>query len=157
MSDLDTDLYGGMSNIHVLLRVLTNPISFVDLYGNDDNEFAVPTESQEDVVSKAEPEEAPVTEKAAPPPSKPAEPATPEPKISTPATQHAIKHEPSPPAENSTSSIPSYTSPPTQQIPTYQERQDTDYSQMSNMPDGAFQGAINADRPVRPSEMKEEG
>lgn len=44
----------------------------------------------------------------------------------------------------------------TQQIPTYQERQTPEYRDPSAARgDGGYGGALN--RPVRPSEMKEEG
>ncbi|TFK88340.1 hypothetical protein K466DRAFT_598703 [Polyporus arcularius HHB13444] len=131
MSDLDADLYG-------------------DLYGNDENEFAVPTDRQAPPV-KAETRETVKEE-----------------------TQHTSVSEPQPiptstssedykpysprPSDATTSAIPSYTSgdPPTQQIPIYQERQ-TDYREPAPPRHDTYQGAPGADRPVRPSEMKEEG
>ncbi|KAH8083295.1 hypothetical protein BXZ70DRAFT_578227 [Cristinia sonorae] len=137
MSDLDADLYG-------------------DLYGNDEPEFAVPTEPAEDPV-KSEPVQHDTVKKEASPTPQPSAPvstgasdnlkpsrASPTPK--QPATQAQ--------APQSQSQVPVYTSPTTQQIPTYQERQD-EYSEMApTLPDSAYS---QLDRPVRPSEMKEEG
>ncbi|KAI0687226.1 hypothetical protein C8Q76DRAFT_635604 [Earliella scabrosa] len=126
MSDLDADLYG-------------------DLYGNDESEFAVPTEQAEPPSTKAEP-----VVKEEPKPSVKLEPQP----IATVVTSYE-DHNPQSPA-SSTSAIPSYTSQPTQQIPIYQERQ-PDYREPAPPRHDSYQGAPGADRPVRPSEMKEEG
>ena len=47
----------------------------------------------------------------------------------------------------------SYDEPTTQQIPTYQERQEPEYHD----PSAQLEGSFGMNRPVRPSEMKEEG
>ena len=47
-----------------------------------------------------------------------------------------------------------YDEPTTQQIPTYQERQEPEYQTPAQHLDGS---AFGGNRPVRPSEMKEEG
>ncbi|KAI0773574.1 hypothetical protein C8Q74DRAFT_767144 [Fomes fomentarius] len=128
MSDLDADLYG-------------------DLYGNDENEYAVPTEQAEAPSVKAEP---PESVKEEPKPSIKQEPQP----ISTVVSSYEDYKSHSP--TSSTNAIPSYTSPPTQQIPTYQERQ-PDYREPAPPRHDSYQGAPGVDRPVRPSEMKEEG
>ncbi|RPD55104.1 hypothetical protein L226DRAFT_574875 [Lentinus tigrinus ALCF2SS1-7] len=129
MSDLDADLYG-------------------DLYGNDENEFVVPTEPEASPV-KAEVKE-PVKEEA-----KPVVKQEPQP---IPTSTSSDEHNPYSPrsSEATTSAIPSYTSPPTQQIPIYQERQ-PDHREPAPPRHDSYQGAPGVDRPVRPSEMKEEG
>ncbi|KAI0734826.1 hypothetical protein C8Q72DRAFT_769688 [Fomitopsis betulina] len=133
MSDLDADLYG-------------------DLYGNDEQEFAVPTERGQERV-----------------PPQPTETRTPqEPQL---AQAHAEKqpedsshtvptaNQVNPSAStmvSNGSAIPSYTSESAQPIQTYQERQADDYGEASKSHQD-FQTAGSVDRPVRPSEMKEEG
>ncbi|CDO76349.1 hypothetical protein BN946_scf185011.g13 [Trametes cinnabarina] len=146
MSDLDADLYG-------------------DLYGNDDNEFAVPTTDQREQPPAKESPEQP--EEEAQPQLKREhsnEPqvvksATPTDKTPTaPAQSEETQYQPVQSHISSTpSSIPSYTSPPAQQIPTYEERQPTDLQEPPPRRDVAYQGVPGVDRPVRPSEMKEEG
>ncbi|KAI0820718.1 hypothetical protein BC628DRAFT_833993 [Trametes gibbosa] len=143
MSDLDADLYG-------------------DLYGNDENEFAVPTtelpeeqpvkvipeqtKQEGHIVSKEEPHTEPISSTISA-----HTPSAPEYEDVKP---HTIQTNTPPP----TSSIPSYTSPPAQQIPTYEERQPTDLRELPPpRHDAVYQGVPGVDRPVRPSEMKEEG
>ncbi|KAI8984853.1 hypothetical protein BD414DRAFT_67229 [Trametes punicea] len=144
MSDLDADLYG-------------------DLYGIDDNEFAVPTTEQpEQQSTKDSPEqpEQPEEEQrttANSIPSQEPPPATTSAKPSTPASQlEETKFQPAS-APQAINTIPSYMSPPTQQIPTYEERQPTDLHSPPARRDVGYQGVAGVDRPVRPSEMKEEG
>lgn len=48
-----------------------------------------------------------------------------------------------------------YQNQPTQQIPTYQDNDSSEYREPPPRPDQSYAGALN--RPVRPSEMKEEG
>ncbi|KAH9853288.1 hypothetical protein C2E23DRAFT_884889 [Lenzites betulinus] len=143
MSDLDADLYG-------------------DLYGNDENEFAVPTTEL--------PEEPPV--KTSPVPVKQEEHIAPKeeshsetaplaasaPTSSAPEYEDVKSYTIQTSTSPATSSIPSYTSPPAQQIPTYEERQPTDLREPPPpRHDAVYQGVPGVDRPVRPSEMKEEG
>ncbi|KAI0915550.1 hypothetical protein AcV5_003737 [Taiwanofungus camphoratus] len=132
MSDLDADLYG-------------------DLYGNDESEFAVPTEQPEEYV-KTESQD-PSLHQEEPQPVKTETPSTPAklPPSNTPVD--TAQHLPSQ-GSNAPATIPSYTSPPTQQIPTYQERQTPEYREP---PPPRQDGHYPVDRPVRPSEMKEEG
>lgn len=134
---------------------------FPDLYGNDESEFAVPTEQPEEPAVKSEPSEKQETaKKEASPSPQPAAPA-PIASSSTESTQPlqfaAVKEPESLPtnALAPQSQVPVYTSPTTQQIPTYQERQESDYSEMA--PQRADSSYPPLDRPVRPSEMKEEG
>ncbi|EJF60047.1 hypothetical protein DICSQDRAFT_137901 [Dichomitus squalens LYAD-421 SS1] len=131
MSDLDADLYG-------------------DLYANDENEFAVPLQDPNSH-GKAEAHEPPKEEKN--PPVKQEVTQSPKPAIAPP--REDVKPQVSSSDDSGTSAIPSYTSP-TQQIPTYQERQ-LDYSEPAPPRHDSYQGAPGVDRPVRPSEMKEEG
>ncbi|KAH9950113.1 hypothetical protein B0H21DRAFT_687434 [Amylocystis lapponica] len=136
MSDLDADLYG-------------------DLYGNDENEFAVPTEPADNLV-KPEPleppqDEAPVAVNAEPSPQTTHPPLPP-----SSAESSTSRIQTSTQLSSTPATIPSYTSPPTQQIPTYQERQTPEYREPPQArQDGSYQPPL--DRPVRPSEMKEEG
>ncbi|GJE99436.1 RNA-binding domain-containing protein [Phanerochaete sordida] len=135
MSDLDADLYG-------------------DLYGNDEAEYSAPPEQPEPVV-KEETRDSPVATRAAtPPPSKPA--------AATLPTPSPPKVEPDSPSAEQISLQP--TSPDdsgfanlaTQQIPTYQDNDSSEYREPPpNRQDQNYAGAAN--RPVRPSEMKEEG
>ncbi|KAH9936859.1 uncharacterized protein BXZ73DRAFT_44877 [Epithele typhae] len=134
MSDLDADLYG-------------------DLYGNDENEFVVPTDSTEIAPVKVE-----QYESTDPPPPVKSEPI-PSSMSSPPKSIPTFDSNPLSPtstAPSGTSAIPSYTSLSTQQIPTYQERQ-PDFREPAPPRHDTYQGAPGADRPVRPSEMKEEG
>ncbi|KAI0786556.1 hypothetical protein C8Q75DRAFT_772174 [Abortiporus biennis] len=139
MSDLDADLYG-------------------DLYGNDDQEFAVPTDAPEDRVT-AEPEPTtPAKSSSTPTKPSPSESSTTQAKQSSaPASTSETPQPSSVTSALSTQPVATYTSQTaTQQIPTYQERQDTDYHVPQTPQQGAqYSGQI--DRPVRPSEMKEEG
>ncbi|KAI0771700.1 hypothetical protein BD413DRAFT_475692 [Trametes elegans] len=142
MSDLDADLYG-------------------DLYGNDENEFAVPTTEQpeqspvkqeapeqtteEPLASKREPSQEPLL-------------ATSNVKPPTTTTSEDVKPLQAQAQSHDSNSIPSYMSPPTQQIPIYEERQPTDLREPPPpRHDAGYQGVPGVDRPVRPSEMKEEG
>ncbi|KAI0333423.1 hypothetical protein GY45DRAFT_1389943 [Cubamyces sp. BRFM 1775] len=143
MSDLDADLYG-------------------DLYGNDDNEFAVPTSEPSEQPSAKESSEPTREEPQVAVKSEPVQdpyPATSSVKPSTSISQYEdVKPSPIPTVHSPvTNTIPSYSSPPTQQIPTYEERQPTDLRQPPPRHDAGYQGVPGVDRPVRPSEMKEEG
>lgn len=113
-----------------------------DLYGHEEAPVAP---EQEETVSLESPQE---TQQEAPPPP----------------TKQPVKPTPAPaaPTVPATSSIPSYSSPPTHQIPTYEERQTAEFAGPSDAGhDGGFEGdyedGADGDRPVRPSEMKEEG
>ncbi|KAJ3551298.1 hypothetical protein NM688_g4784 [Phlebia brevispora] len=139
MSDLDADLYG-------------------DLYGNDESEFAVPTDQTE---ATQEPQEAapPTAKRESPPPVKISTTPVPAPKASpTPPKQEPsaspIESTSQQPTSNGAISSP-YTTP-TQQIPTYQERDASDYHDQAQQ-GGAGNYPAGMNRPVRPSEMKEEG
>ncbi|KAM5540712.1 hypothetical protein V8D89_005743 [Ganoderma adspersum] len=134
MSDLDADLYG-------------------DLYANEENEFAVPIHDPEHQV-KTESHEPPKEE------AKPAikqEPAPPvQAKPPAPSPLEDVKPHVSPSDPSGASAIPSYTSPPTQQIATYEDRTN-EYREAATPRHDSYQGTPGVDRPVRPSEMKEEG
>ncbi|KAI0637543.1 hypothetical protein C8Q77DRAFT_373604 [Trametes polyzona] len=151
MSDLDADLYG-------------------DLYGNDENEFAVPTTEPEqppaqEAHEQVKQEEQPSVSVKQEHPKSPTPPTTTTAPQPVPSYSEDVK--PPMPQSNAyesngyevpTSSIPTYTEPPVQQIPTYEERQ----RPVSREPppprdDAGYQGVPGVDRPVRPSEMKEEG
>ena len=127
------------------------------------SEFAVPTEHTEDIV-KSEPSEKQevIKQEASPPPQL----STSAPsvsngsdsvKIAQPSTtaKETASQSPTTNAAPTTSQVPVYTSPTTQQIPTYQERQESDYADMTQPRNDS--GYPPLDRPVRPSEMKEEG
>ena len=113
---------------------------YKDLYGPDDNDFASATETAQDL-SRLDPQEPDDDDEPLSLP-KPVELTSKLP-LKLEAIQQsstAPKLEPSPP-------------PPTQQIPTYQQ-QASDYNQASPPRTDDYQ---NMNRPVRPSEMKEEG
>ena len=120
----------------------------LEAHGNDENEFVVPTEPEAPAV-KAETQDYVKEE------PKPIVKQEPQP-IPTSTSSEDYKPYSPRPSETATSAIPSYTSPPTQQIPIYQERQ-PDYREPAPPRHDSYQGAPGADRPVRPSEMKEEG
>ena len=155
MSDLDADLYGGTCSPSFEVQ---QPLSEkIDLYGNDDSEYAAPPDHAS-APEKSEPQESPIVTKAeSPPPTKAAVAAQP---ISTPP-----KPEPEPslsPVDQtsiqtySTTDNSGFANQPTQQIPTYQDNDSSEYREPPpNRADQSYPGALN--RPVRPSEMKEEG
>lgn len=138
MAELDTDLYGGQSPLY-LSPLFGFTDTAKDLYGADDNDFASATETAQDL-SKLDSQEPGDSEEPLSPP-KPTEPASKPPLKSEPVQQSsaALKLEPSP--------------PPPQQIPTYQQ-QTPDYNEVPTPRPDDYQ---NMNRPVRPSEMKEEG
>lgn len=151
MSDLDADLYGGEPSTPSVSD--SSLMHFhPDLYGNDEAEYAAPPEEPETPV-KSEPQDLPATTRAAsPPPTKqtaarqPSPPPKQEPEGS-PAplatAQQYASNSPDPSAFNN---------PPTQQIPTFQDTAEYREPQQSRSEAGFSQT-----RPVRPSEMKEEG
>ncbi|KAG6836858.1 hypothetical protein H0H93_002101 [Arthromyces matolae] len=128
MSDLDADLYG-------------------DLYGND--EFGGGDEAV------ADPQET----------KAPAEPSVPETKPVTAAVKETISTpNPAPvPTMPETNGVSQYTSPTfsqpqmvTQQIPTYEQPEYTDYREAIPTA-GGYQNIQVNERSIRPSEMKDEG
>ncbi|KAI0352496.1 hypothetical protein OH77DRAFT_1497955 [Trametes cingulata] len=143
MSDLDADLYG-------------------DLYGNDENEFAVPTTEQPEQPPAKESSEQAKEEQQAPQPREPSQEPSQATTTAKPSSVPQSEDTRTPPSQSNQPSdanaIPSYMSPPTQQIPTYEERQPTDLREPPPpRVDPGYQGVPGVDRPVRPSEMKEEG
>lgn len=138
MAELDTDLYGGQSPLFPFPPGTTDSHD-EDLYGADDNDFASATETAQDL-SKLDPQE----------PDDSEEPLS-SPKLTESASKPPLKLEPI--QQSSTAPKLEPSPPPTQQIPTYQQ-QASDYNQVSTPRADDFQ---NMNRPVRPSEMKEEG
>ncbi|KAI0689102.1 hypothetical protein BC835DRAFT_1370485 [Cytidiella melzeri] len=134
MSDLDADLYG-------------------DLYGNDEAEY---TEEPETPSNAASEPAAPAKEPAqlvkvatAPKPT-----TTSPPKPEQPESAHVEEEVHDMQSLNTAQEHASYDEFATQQIPTYQERQEPEYHDLSAQRLG---GDFGMNRPVRPSEMKEEG
>ncbi|KAG6852363.1 hypothetical protein C0991_000363 [Blastosporella zonata] len=126
MSDLDADLYG-------------------DLYGND--EFGG---DEGDQTETKNPIEAPADEAPAPAPTNQ------EALASKPATTPAPESNGTSQYSTITSAPQTYTQPVTQQIPTYEEHQPSDYR--DSIPNsGTYQNIPVNERTVRPSEMKDEG
>lgn len=126
-----------------------------DLYGNDENEYAVPTEHPEEAGQPRSQEQLRAAEEPIKQIKSVSEPTPPAAINSVSPTD--TKPQPIPSHTDHThSTISAYTSPPTQQIPTYQERQDSDYREVPP-PRQDYSPGGSADRPVRPSEMKEEG
>ncbi|KAJ7618478.1 hypothetical protein FB45DRAFT_1033684 [Roridomyces roridus] len=107
-----------------------------DLYGNDDPDFA--EQSHDDGASAS-----PVTEAAAKPAAKPA--PAPVPTAAPVTTTQKL-----PPISNNPQPIASYTTV-TQQIPTYEQPQPSEYR------GGSVDYQNAGERSVRPSEMKDEG
>lgn len=133
-----------------MFRVLSK--FFADLYGNDETEYSAPPDQAEAPV-KEEVKDSPTATKAVSPPlSKPATQPSPDPPKTEPdsPTVEQISQ------QYDTLDESGYPSQPTQQIPTYQDNESSEYRELPpNRPDQNYAGAMN--RPVRPSEMKEEG
>ena len=130
-----------------------------DLYGNDESEYAVPTDQGD---SAQEPQEQALSapKKESPPPAKAL--SSPKPAVNVPSTPPKQEASLSPTESTSqqisasNGATSSYSVAQTQQIPTYQERDINDYHEQGHQGGaGNFPGA--SPRPVRPSEMKEEG
>lgn len=137
MSEIDADLYGGRRRFFCKIE---SPNSLVDLYGADDNDFASATETAQDLAKLEEQEDV----------IAPSKPAALEPIIPKQTPYQVANSEPQP-----IQTKPESPPPTTQQIPTYQQ-QIPDYGDMNSQRlDGDDYQNIN--RPVRPSEMKEEG
>lgn len=133
-------------------------IRLADLYGNDDTEYAAPPE-QAEAPEKSEPQSPTIVKRESTPPLvKPVATAP-------PATSSPPKAEPEPslspveqisPQTYDAAEGSGYGDQATQQIPTYQDNESNEYREPPpNRPDQSYSGAQN--RPVRPSEMKEEG
>lgn len=92
-----------------------------------------------------------------PPPTKPlatAQPASSSPKVEPEPSLSPVDHTSA--QSLSAAGDAGYGEQATQQIPTYQDNESNEYREPPlNRPDQSFAGAMN--RPVRPSEMKEEG
>ncbi|KAI0092883.1 hypothetical protein BDY19DRAFT_903615 [Irpex rosettiformis] len=140
MSDLDADLYGG---------------EWLYLYGNDEAEYteqleAPPKETAEPATAKRE--------TPAPPPaatSTATKPPTAAPTKSEPEPSHVEDEVHDLQSLDAAHDSAAYEDQTTQQIPTYQERQEPEYQ---NTPAQHLDGSnFGVNRPVRPSEMKEEG
>lgn len=131
---------------------------WLDLYGNDENEFAVPTTELPEQPSAKETQEHFKEEEQGSILESFQEPL---PSVTTTKLeQEDVKpYAALPSAAPPTSTIPSYmSSPDVQQIPTYEERQPSDLREPPPPRlDAGYPGVPGVDRPVRPSEMKEEG
>ncbi|KAJ7735129.1 hypothetical protein DFH07DRAFT_753992 [Mycena maculata] len=116
-----------------------------DLYGNDESEFA--EQAPEDGTSTeatSQPE----------PSAKPAAKPAPTPAPASIDTSQQQSH--SGPTSAQTPIAPF--APVTQQIPTYEQPQPSEYRNAgASAGDGAYQNMSAAERSVRPSEMKDEG
>jgi len=146
MSELDADLYGGQY-IFMHTKILPNPKSNSDLYG-DDNEFTVPLEDpKEDTSVKFE------QKQVSPPPQKTQIENNPV-QSSSPTINNAQQDSSS---SNTFSQIPTYSSSMSDQYGGHRPHSGQprlqsydDYQPISTSYSGG-------DRSVRPSEMKEEG
>jgi hypothetical protein len=119
--------------------------SSLDLYGNDEPEFGEQTEDGTTAEATSQPDPKPAA-KPAPAPA----PAT-----STPAAAETSQQQSHPPAQ-AQAPIPSF-APVTQQIPTYEQPQPSEYRNAGASSAEAYQNMSAAERSVRPSEMKDEG
>ena len=155
MSELESDLYGGMSNclLYAIEMFLLMKLC-IDLYGNEDANL-VGTDAQD--LSKTEsykPESTPAESKpngSSKPTEKPAAPPKPA-AVPTAALTGA-------PIQSYTTPLPNETKPyvpqGTQQIPTYQQPTNYESQEVSSaLDDGSY---ANGERMIRPSEMKDEG
>lgn len=144
MSDLDADLYGGNTSLttHRLPCLFSR---FVDLYGNDEPDFA--EQALEDGTADASSQPEPP---AAKPAAKPAAPP--------PPTSVDTGHQQSQSGPTSAPAPIAPFVPVTQQIPTYEQPQPSEYrNAAASSGDGAYQNISVSERSVRPSEMKDEG
>ncbi|KAF8876001.1 hypothetical protein BD779DRAFT_1475837 [Infundibulicybe gibba] len=134
MSELDADLYG-------------------DLYGNDEADFPE-TNEEKDAQPVAEPT---TTDPRTAPASKPAETSTSKPPTAPPL-ETSVPASQSPTQISAPTPIAPTFVPQTQQIPTYEQPQPSEYRDMSaSRSDGMYQNIPVNERTVRPSEMKDEG
>ena len=142
-----------MSNaVDVATSGTAHLIDSTDLYGNDEAEYT----DQPEVLSKETAQ--PTTTKpevSAPPPAAAATKivAT-TPAKSEPEPSHVEEEVHDLQSLDAAHDSTAYDEPTTQQIPTYQERQEPEYQTPAQHLDGS---AFGGNRPVRPSEMKEEG
>lgn len=152
MSELDADLYGGGYFVSGPPFAVPN-VSLVDLYGNDEADFASAVEAHELKTEELKTEVPPET--PVPPAVKFSE-VKQEPKVTIPAPQ-PIKSEHTESNDDYTAMSaqlgPSLQNAP-QQIPTYQ--QPSDYS-VDASHSGSYDRPHMPERSVRPSEMKDEG
>lgn len=150
MSDLDADLYGGKLCFYRLFcrENLMSKCLSLDLYETD---FAdAPQDDKSAIQTPAEPKQ----ESQAASIPKPAETTTT--KAPTSIDTSTVQSY-SAPSSAQTPIAPAI-SPPTQQIPTYEEPQASDYRELPPpRNDGGYQNISVAERSVRPSEMKDEG
>ncbi|KAJ7031149.1 hypothetical protein C8F04DRAFT_1263186 [Mycena alexandri] len=114
-----------------------------DLYGNDEPEFAEQAEEGATTETTSQPETS----------ANPATKAAPTPSTSTPAAIDTSQQK-SGPASVGTPIAPFM--PVTQQIPTYEQPQPSEYRGAGASGD-AYQNISASERSVRPSEMKDEG
>lgn len=160
MSDLDADLYGGEQHIfafflYVFFFIDYSTIILIDLYGNDElEEFHDP--SAVDEKDTQSPTEAPTTDPR--PAAQPAKEPTPVVKASPTEADDSAQYSHTT-TTTSAPAAPTYTQPPaTQQIPTYEQPQPSDYRELAPMGhEGGYQNIPVNERTVRPSEMKDEG
>jgi hypothetical protein len=141
------------------LAILFSPFaySFTDLYGNEEGDR---TEQDQPPEKEAEtditaPQDSPVSDprkEQVPPNSKPLE-STPIPSTSQAALGDTSTHKP----YSVPQPVATYTSQPTQHIPTYQETPQ-EYPELPTPrgQDASYAGGL-PERSVRPSEMKDEG
>jgi hypothetical protein len=130
---------------------MTSSLAFLpDLYGNDEAEYS----EQPEEFPKETSEIVPSAKETAPPAkvatSSKIEVVSPPSKVE-PEALHVEDnvHD----LQSLNAAQQSYDEPTTQQIPTYQERQEPEYHD----PSAQLEGSFGMNRPVRPSEMKEEG
>ncbi|KAJ7124555.1 hypothetical protein C8R44DRAFT_735022 [Mycena epipterygia] len=114
-----------------------------DLYGNDEPDFA-----------EQAPEDGATADAASQPETKPA----PAPAAPAPATiDTSQQSHPGPASAQAQTPIAPFI-PVTQQIPTYEQPQPSEYRNAgASSGDGAYQNISVSERSVRPSEMKDEG
>jgi RNA-binding protein Musashi len=122
---LDSDLYGGAS-ILLLYHSVFN-FCCLDIYGDDDNEFAVPLEAEDwDEPATSEKDEQPEN---SPPPASASTPHKP----ATPATQDALHALPAKPQSPDSASL-SYSAQIAQQFSAYQQTPSQERQQRAEIP-----------------------
>jgi len=152
MSDLDADLYGGEPYVlHNLSEFSTK--SFSDLYENDFTDQAQEETEAPSPTTEPAPKETPAAAPPKPAVSTPNGTAKPVPAAIETSSERSYVI----PTSEQSPSTPSF-APATQQIPTYEQPQPSEYREQPPLrSDGSYQNIPVPERTVRPSEMKDEG
>lgn len=150
MADLDADLYGGQ--YIVLYKTFILNTCLPDLYGNDEADFA--EQATEEKTDSPTADGVETTTKYS---VKLEEPASNKSGLSAIDTSSQQQQQQSYSTSSSAQTPIAPFIQPTQQIPTYEQPQPSDYRELPARAEGAYQNIPVPERSVRPSEMKDEG